>query len=286
METTQRSIKWWVVFFSQQEIPVLRQTSRSLAQARSNIDRINGRQVSAIVLHDPLMAMRVLATIRAHHDQRLQKEITTIEQTVMMLGVEPFFRHFEQLAVIEDQLGSSPQALLGLLYVIRRAQRAAKYASDLAMWRHDLGIEEITLAALLHDLAEILMWCFAPQQAQQILAMQQADPALRSAAAQQTVLGFRFSDLQLALCRAWQLPDLHWHLLNQAHAAQPRVRNAQLAVDLARHSTNGWDNPALPDDFSAIEALLHIDHDMLLFRLGRRDSGAPQAAGGAENKSD
>ena len=278
MENTQRSIESWVEFFSKKDIPVLRQTARSMAQARSDIDRINGRQASAIVLHDPLMTMRVLAYIRSQREQRLQKEITTIEQAVMMLGVEPFFRCFEQLAVVEDQLKPEPQALLGLLYVVRRSQRAAKYAGDWAMWRHDLGFEELILAALLHDLAEILIWCFAPQLAQQILALQKADPALRSAAAQQSVLGFRYGDLQRALCGAWQLPQLHLDLLDPAQAEQLRVKTVRLALDLARHSANGWDDAALPDDYSAIEALLHLDHHTLLARLGLPN---PDAAKGS-----
>ena len=281
MENSQRSIESWVEFLSAQEIPVLRQTARSMAQARGDIDRINGRQASAIVMHDPLMTMRVLAYIRAQREQRLQKEITTIEQAVMMLGVEPFFRCFEQLALVEERLQPEPQALLGLLYVIRRAQRAARYAGDWAMWRHDLGFEELILAALLHDLAEILIWCFAPRLAQQILALQKADPSLRSAAAQQSVLGFRYGELQAALCRAWQLPQLHLDLLDPAQAEQLRVKTVRLALDLARHSAQGWDNAALPDDYSAIEALLHLDHHTLLARLGLHAAGAAQAAPGA-----
>lgn len=282
MENTQRSIESWVEFFSAKDIPVLRQTVRSLEQARSDIDHVNGRQAAAIVMHDPLMTMRVLAYISTHHDRRLQKEITTIEQAVMMQGVEPFFRCFEQLSVVEEQLKPEPQALLGLLYVIRRSQRAAKYAGDWATWRHDLGFEEIILAALLHDLAEILIWCFAPQQALQMLRMQKADASLRSADVQQTVLGFRFSELQLALCTVWQLPKIHIEMLDPAQAEQPRVKTVQLAADLARHSANGWGNAALPDDYSAIEALLHIDRDMLLARLGLTSPDAAEAAVGVE----
>jgi hypothetical protein len=41
-----------------------------------------------------------------------------------------------------------------------------------------------------------------------------------------------------------------------------------LAVDLARHSANGWDDPALPDDFRAIEELLHVSHETLMHKLG------------------
>lgn len=277
MENTQHSIESWVKFFSEKEIPVLRQTARNMAQARIDIDHFNGRQAAALFAHDPLMTMRVLVYTSTHQGQRRQKEISTIEQAVMMLGIEPFFRNFAQLAVIEEQLKMQPQALLGLLYVIKRSQRAAKYASDWAMWRHDLAMDEITLAALLHDLAEILTWCFAPLQALQIRALQKANPTLRSVVAQHIVLGFRFSDLQLALCTAWQLPELHLQLLDQAHAAQPRIKNVKLAVDLARHSASGWDNAALPDDYSAIETLLNIDRDTLLVRLKLKTPDAAEA---------
>ncbi|MBK9956512.1 MAG: hypothetical protein IPP18_15780 [Rhodocyclaceae bacterium] len=46
------------------------------------------------------------------------------------------------------------------------------------------------------------------------------------------------------------------------------MRNVTLGVDLARHSSNGWNDPALPDDFVAIENLLHISHVSLMRKLG------------------
>jgi len=36
------------------------------------------------------------------------------------------------------------------------------------------------------------------------------------------------------------------------------VRNVQLAIRLARHSAQGWDNAALPDDIDEIAALLNL----------------------------
>lgn len=268
MENLQRGIDSWVQFLSEREIPVLRQTARSIGEARQRIDDINGREISAIVLRDPMMTVRVLAFIRPYHGKHHLKEITAVEHAVMMLGVEPFFKHFEQLGVIEDQLKFDPQALLGLLHVIRRAQRAAHYAFDWARWRRDLNIEEVTVAALLHDLAEILMWCFAPQQALQVLALQQADHNMRSVDAQQAIHGFHLIELQLALCRAWQLPELLLNLLDDTDRDSARVKNVQLAVNLARHSSNGWDDAALPDDYAGIENLLNIDHEALMVRLG------------------
>ena len=257
----------WVRFFSNAEIPILRKTARRLEEARQNSDRVNGRDIAAIVLQDPLMAIRVLAYIHPFRGKHLRSDITTIANAVMMLGIEPFFTHFDAPPTIEAMLKDEPQALLGVLQVIRRVQRASNYAHDWALERHDLNIEEVALAALLHDLAEILLWCFAPRLAIEIRDRQLADKTLRSATAQQQVLGFPLFDLQRALCLAWHLPELLNTLMDDANAFQPRVRNVILAVNLARHSSSDWTDAALPDDFKAIEKLLHIKRETLLSRL-------------------
>ena len=262
------SLSAWVSYFNSVEMPILRQTVRRLEEARQNIDQINGRDIASIVLQDPLLAIRVLAYIQPFRGKHLRSDITTIGNAIMMLGVEPFFRRFESPATIESLLKDEPQALLGILQVIRRVQRASRYAHDWAFERHDINIEEVALAALLHDLAEILLWCFAPRLAIEIRNRKQADKTLRSAIAQHQVLGIHLFDLQLALCDAWNLPELLKTLMDDANAELPRVRNVVLAVNLARHSASDWNDAALPDDFAAIEKLLHIDHETLLSRLG------------------
>lgn len=267
LEHPLQDLESWVLYFSGAELPILRQTARRLEEAHRNIDEVSGRDIANIVLQDPLMAVRVLAYIQPFVGKRLRSDITTIGSAVMMLGVEPFFRKFESPVTIEAMLGDEPQALLGALQVIRRAQRASRYAHDWAIARHDINVEEVALAALLHDLAEILLCCFAPKLTQRIRAMQQADSTLRSAAAQEAVLGIQAFDLQLALCRAWHLPELLKTLMDDAHADKPRVQNVTLAVNLARHSANGWDDAALPDDYTAIEQLLRISRETLLARL-------------------
>jgi HD-like signal output (HDOD) protein len=264
----------WIEHLSAVDMPILRQTARRLEETRRNIDLVNGRDIAAIVLQDPLLAIKVLAYIQRFGGKYLHSDITTIANAVMMIGVEPFFAYFESLTTIEAMLKDEPQAMLGVLHVVRRVQRASRYAQQWAFERHDMNVEEVELAALLHDLAEILLWCFAPRLAIEIRRRQQADPALRSATAQLQVLGIRLFDLQLALCDAWRLPELLKMLMDDVNAELPRVRNVVLAVNLARHSANDWNNPALPDDFEAIEKLLHIDRQTLLARLEISDEAA------------
>jgi HD-like signal output (HDOD) protein len=258
----------WVGYFSQAQLPVLRHTVNELDQLRANAENVNGRVLSSIILHDPLMTLRVLAYIEGKRGKRQSTDITTIERALMMIGVGPFFRDFDRMPLIEETLKPYPKALLGLLKVISRARRAASWAREWAVIRHDLDIDEITVATLLYDVAEILMWCFAPTLALQIKEMQARDRTLRSIVAQQQVYGIQLQALQLALAKTWHLPELLTTLMDRNNADHPRVRNVTLAVDLARHSANGWDDAALPDDYNAIEELLHISHETLLRKLG------------------
>ena len=263
-----QDLQAWVDYFTAADIPVLRHTMQELDRCRASADRVSARLLAGIILHDPLMTLRVMVYLAKHRRQRQTTDITTIDRAIMMIGVEPFFRDFQHLPLVEEQLKTHPQAMLGLIKVANRSWRAAQWARDWAIVRHDLDVDEITVAALLHDLDEMLMWSFAPSLAIQVRDMQNKDRELRSAAAQTAVYGVALSDLQLELAKAWQLPDLLIMLMDPHHADHPRVRNVLLAVDVARHSAKGWDNPALPDDFSATCSLLRISHEQLIRRLG------------------
>lgn len=259
----------WVLLFGESSLPVLRVTRRRLEEMRADLDRVDARELARLILQDPIMTVRVLAYIQPLRGRSLQRDITTIASAVMMAGIEPFFRRFGELTTIEEQLrGQDPHALLGVLQIIRRAQRAADYAQDWAIWRHDINMEEVRIAALLHDLAEILVWCFAPALGLQIQAQQKARPTMRSADAQRKTLGFTFLDIQRELCRVWHLPDLLQTLIDDNNTDQPRVKNVSLAVRLARHSAHDWEDPALPDDYTDIGELLHITPEAVRQHLG------------------
>ena len=271
-------IESWVLLFTNNSLPVLRITKRRIEEMRANIDRVDARELARVILQDPVMTVRVLAYIQPFRGRSLQHDITTIASAVMMSGIEPFFRRFEELFTIEDQVKEAgPQALLGVLQVIRRAQRAADYAQDWAIWRHDINMEEVRIAALLHDLAEMLVWCSAPRLGLRIAEMQKADPSLRSIDAQQQVLGFPLLDLQRELCGVWHLPDLLQTLIDDDKTDKPRVRNVALAVRLARHSAHGWDDPALPDDYVDIGQFLNITPEAVRQRLGLEPLPAREA---------
>ena len=188
----------WVDMLSEARLPVLARTAAELELLRCNEDSVTPRLLADVVLHDPIMTVQVLQYLQQNRSQHRSADITTIAHALMMLGVAPFFAHFSSHDSIEARLAGDHAARHGVLGVISRARHAAHYAHDWAQLRHDIDPEEIMIAALLHDMAEILVWCYAPPLALEIAERLQRDRALRSVDVQHAVLGFRLIDLQLA----------------------------------------------------------------------------------------
>lgn len=253
-----RDLAAWTAHFRAAEIPVLAHTAQTLEALRANEDAVDANGIGELVSHDPLMTLKVLSYAATHRPARVVTDAETVTAALVMMGITPFFRAFGPQPTVEQRLADVPEALEGLLAVLKRAHRGANFALAFAVHRMDSDAAVIHEAALLHDFAEMLLWCHAPALALRIRAAQQADPTLRSNVVQTQLLNIELCDLQQALMRAWHLPELLIRITDDRHATQAAVRNVVLAVRLARHTARGWDNAALPDDLADIGALLNL----------------------------
>lgn len=261
-------LEGWVDFLTGADIPVLKQTARDLATLREDQNKLSARSVAQVIAVDPMMTLKLLRYLQLNKRRSQTSEVMQVEQALIMLGVEAFFNKIPANLTVQDALTGQMDALIHLLHGVHRAHRASEYAYDWAVRLNDLHYEEVRMAALLHDIAEMLMWCFEPQKMLKIRSIQQQDKALRSRAVQEQVLGFALADLQKLLVQKWELPKLLLTLMDDANANQPRVRNVQLAVNLARHSANGWDDAALPDDYKDIGELLRTSAEQVMLIVG------------------
>lgn len=251
-------LKQWVAKLTSADIPVLKQTARDLATLHEDESKLSARSVENAIAADPMMTVKLLRYLQQHKRRSQTNEVVQVEQALIMLGVEVFYTKVPAAPLVQEALAGQTEALIQLLHVIHRGHRASNYARDWAIRLNNMHFEEVRIAALLHDLAEMLMWCFAPQDMLKIRAIQKSNKALRSRAVQEQVLGFALSDLQQALIKEWSLPQLLLTLMDDGNARQTQVRNVVLAVNLARHSANGWNDAALPDDYKELGELLRI----------------------------
>lgn len=256
-----KSLAAWLAFLGQADIPVLKHTARELERLCADEALLNARGIANVVTDDPLMTVKLLRYMQTHKHRNQKYELVDVKEALLMMGLDAFFREVPATPVAEDMLRGHIEALVQLLHTVRRAQRSAHYAFDWALRLHDLHAEEVHVSALLYHVAEMLMWCFNPGQMLEIQKRQVVDPSLRSAEVQKQVLGFTGLELQRQLTIEWKLPELLLNLMDPGQANTTRVRNVKLAANLARHSAQGWDNDALPDDYREIAALLRMEPD-------------------------
>jgi hypothetical protein len=261
----------WTALFCNAEIPVLAETAESLELLRCNEDAVDANSLGEMIATDPLMTLKVLAYAANHRSSRLLTDAETVTAALVLMGITPFFREFGPQPTVEDRLAAQPHALDGLQRVLHRAERAARFALSFAIHRRDPDAAVIHSAALLHDFAEMLLWINAPELAQQIRDRQTTDKHLRSSAVQREVLHIELSDLEQALMQAWHLPELLQHITNDKRANDPQVQCVKLAIRLARHTADDWDDEAVPDDLLEIARLLNLSQEATLKLLHEFD---------------
>ncbi|NUZ05505.1 HDOD domain-containing protein [Piscinibacter koreensis] len=248
----------WTARLHAAETPVLAETAEALEVLRRNADDVDANGIGETIAADPLMTLKVLAYASEHRSARAVTGSETVIAALVMLGISPFFAAFGPQPTVEARLADRPDALLGLRKVLARAHRGANFALAFAVHRCDPHAAVIHAATLLHEFAEMLLWCHAPELSLQIAEAQRRNPSLRSHAIQLRVLNVTVADLQRSLMQSWQLPSLLSQVADEAHRETTAVRTVELAARLARHTATGWDNPALGDDIADVARLLNV----------------------------
>ena len=264
LTSAEADVEAWARRFEPQSLPVLARTAAALERWRPDEEALDAHRLSDTLSHDPLMTLKLFSEVARRRrrggadDEDARSDPETVTAALVLLGVGPFFREFGPQPVAEEILQATPGAAAGFDAVLRRCRRGAAFSIAFAAHRLDPDAAVLHEAALLHDFAELLLWLRAPALAQAIADRQRQDPALRSAQVQRELLNVELTDLQQLLMRRWRLPALLVRTTDDRHAADAQVRNVLLAVRVARHSAEGWDNPALPDDVADIAALLQM----------------------------
>ncbi|MDD5388238.1 MAG: HDOD domain-containing protein [Gallionellaceae bacterium] len=239
----------WAAFLEYKELPIKAASKAALASLEEGgEENLSGHQYAALLLGDPLLALRLLREANRRLPRRLARDITTPLGILMALGTQQF----------KSQIRSAPEAAeanQGFMEVEHRATLGARIAFAWGSLHHDLDQGELALAALLADAGEIELWAFVPELPQKALDELHAGRASRSDQAQRQACGFAFRDLSLELIERGGLPPLIKQLIRGDEGL--RAQLARLAVDAGRHLSYGRNDPALPHDLIAAAKLTH-----------------------------
>ncbi|MEW5892064.1 MAG: HDOD domain-containing protein [Pseudomonadota bacterium] len=244
--------KQWIELLGPTDLPVFRDTERRLASMATQGEQLKTGDIAAVILADPLMTLRIIYDANKRKSRHFDTEITTVDHALMMIGVNVFFEKYQGLKTVEDALSNQPLALQGAYGQLQRCLHAAWQARDFAVLHIDIRAEEVQVAALLGEIAELLLWVLTPETALKLRRLrrkQQPD-------AEQATLGGALSQLQHTVLEAWHVPSLLRELLSSSHQPRPRQILLQSALAIARTSEDGWWSDAFNGVYEALAELL------------------------------
>lgn len=237
----------WAAWLDYKELPIKSSSKAALARMEeAGEENRSGHEYAALLLNDPLLALRLLREANRRLPHRLARDITTPLGILLALGTEQFKRQIHTAPEVSE-------VNQGFMVTEQRASLGARIAFAWGALHHDLDQGELALAALLADAGEIELWAFIPELPQKALDELRTGRASRSDHAQRQCCGFAFRDLSLELIERGGLPLLIKQLIRGDQGL--RARLARLAVDTARHLGYGHTDPALPHDIVAAAQL-------------------------------
>lgn len=231
----------WAAYFEHQSLPVMHRSKLLMAQLEAaDGEMLSPKDLSDIVLQDPLLCLCLLREAERRKSHRLDHETTTALAAILQVGVDGF----RKLLLSSPEIDESNS---GLLKVEARARVASQIAQIWSSGRGDLNPEEVAVAALLAGTGDLLLWVYAeeiPHKAEDEL---HSGRAQRSAQAQTQTCGFTFKQLTLQCAERWKLPALVIQLLRGSESL--RAQLTRTCSNAARH--------VLDDSQTSMQALAH-----------------------------
>ena len=217
----------WAAYFEHQALPVMARSKRLLEGLEEACgDHLSPKDLSDIVLQDPMLCLLLLREAERLKSNRLGHETTTALAALLQLGVS----RFRQLLMASPEVD---EGNAGLLQVETRASLAAHIARVWSAGRMDVNPDEVAVAALLGGTGDLLLWAYAPELPQRAAEELRSGRAQRSAQAQRQACGFTFKELTLLCSERWRLPALLILLLRGADTLRARI--TRTCANAARH---------------------------------------------------
>ncbi len=265
----------WLERLKPGPLPVFAHTREVLLEQRRRAEEITAREIAQTILADPLATLQVLHAAN-HRGSRMGSEVSTVEGSLMMLGISRYLDEARQFPILEEsQFARDGKRLAAIRELTRRAHHAAWQARDFAVLHSDIHAEEVQVAVLLHAATEFLLLLRAPAEASRLARLQRRLPALE---AEQQALGITLAELRPALLRDWQIPDHLRDLLSPDLADKPRQTIINACLGIAARMRRGWWDEALLDDYLALAGIENLPIETVIATAHGNATRAERAA--------
>jgi putative nucleotidyltransferase with HDIG domain len=188
------------------------------------------RALADVISQDPGLSLKLLRIANSAFYGRT-KDVDTIEQALNVIGMQRVgdivlgTTAMETFNGIPNELVSMEDFWMHSLYCAIAARLLARKINNSAS-------ESIFIAALLHDIGQLLLFHVRPEESRQVLLLTIEDISEPDMVeAEQRVLGYDHSQIGAALAQQWQLPDMLTAAIRYHHTPEKeRVFQQEVAL--------------------------------------------------------
>lgn len=202
----------------------------------------SNQDLQKVIGLDPGFTMDIYRTYGASQADK-RGPATDVAHAISMLGPLPVKIAAKNLPTLDKTLPDAAKS--GIYRVYSRAIHAAIYAKAIGELRGDKNIDEMGLAALMHNCGEMALWAYAGKPMLEIHKLVQKGADYGSAT--NSVLGFSMKQLNTALASKWHLSPLITETTDHTWFGKSRSMAVQLACSIARESATGWNSSEVED---------------------------------------
>jgi HD-like signal output (HDOD) protein len=201
------------------DFPVLSETIQTLNRLTAS-DEKSVSQLTDVIVRDFALTNKVLKVVNSAYYGGFAGKVGTISRALVVLGIEPI-RSLAASLILFEHLGNHRNANR-IKALIARSVFAALMARELSSEGGIAQPEQAFLAAMFHNLGELLVAYYLPDEDATIRALtQQGEMSARDAENQ--VLNVDLEHLGIAIGRHWGFPTEITHAMKQAGHGAPKA---------------------------------------------------------------
>lgn len=237
-----RGLSAWMKVISTLNLPSLNTVVSALCELTNDVDS-SAEQFTQLVLRDADLTSQVLKVANSVQYNRSLKPIKTVSRAIIQIGHLDLKNIALASTLIDGFLKAGPRKRL--IESLARSFHSAVQARAIAQYHQQQDHEEVFIAALLLNIAELALLSTGREQVERFIRARNKDPDNENAIAREH-LGVGLRPLGKALSQHWGLGGLVQKAI-EGDQSDPLVKAVMFGDQITRALPMGANNKALRD---------------------------------------
>lgn len=250
-----RGLEAWMLALNEQELPTLNSVVKEICEL-SEDEKCRAEDLTNIILRDANLTSKVLKIANSVHYNTTFERIKTVSRAIVLLGFDNLKNITLTATLIDSFLKGKPKQLM--IESLARSFHAAVQAKAMMPHLNSEHKEQVFIAALLRNLAELALITTGRPIVEDFIAARDKDPHAEHQLAQE-YFGVDTQLLTRNLIKDWSLGELLIEACDNRKNSSPAARAVNLGNELSKYFHLGTKSPEMKKLYEQMSSLCKID---------------------------